>query len=87
MFESREKQSPNCNLGEEVAEDVVDATGGDAWCSRGGGAVGASDSEGPSERGDEQQGTVGSEPPCPPHDRYHLLHHRKTRKYYSSQSL
>ena len=57
-------------------EDVVDVAGGDSVGSRGGGAFGEADSEGPSERAHFQQGPPLSEPPRSQHDRYHYLHHR-----------
>ena len=61
---------------EEEEEDVVDVAGGDSVGSRGGGAFGETDSEGPSERAHFQQGPPLSEPPRSQHDRYHYLHHR-----------
>ena len=70
-FREREKKRE-----EEEEEDVVDVAGGDSVSSRGGGAFGEADSEGPSERAHFQQGPPLSEPPRSQHDRHHYLHHR-----------
>lgn len=77
---------------EREKENVVDGAGSDAGGTRGGGAVGAADSEGAPEWPCLQQRALVSESPCAKHDRHHYFHNWKACAFslllgFSSTSL